>query len=69
MILIRVDYRVLPNYWNLCLTECLDGNSLLNKRSELVRKCMHQNKLLLCNVKRNKRPYGLMLVAVFCIYI
>ena len=27
--------------------------NLLNKRSELVIKCRHQNNLLLCNLKRN----------------
>ena len=31
----------------------LDNCNLLNKRSELVSKCRHQNELLLCNVKRN----------------
>ena len=29
------------------------ATNLLNKRSELVGKCRHQNKLLLCNLKRN----------------
>ena len=32
----------------------LDDSNLLNKMSELVSKCRHaDNKLLLCNVKRN----------------
>ena len=35
------------------IIESLDDKNLLNKKSELVSKCRHQNKLLLCNVKRN----------------
>ena len=31
----------------------LNDCTLLNKRSELISKCRHQNMLLLCNVKRN----------------
>ena len=55
----KVKSKVSPNYCTLCLTEkaffveFLDDLNLLNKRSELVSKCMHQNKLLLYNVKRN----------------
>ena len=56
----KVNSKVSPNYCKLCLTEkffieSLDDCNLLNKRSELVSKCRHQNKLLLCNVKRNDR--------------
>ena len=55
----KVNSKVSPNYCKLCLTEkfftikSLDHCNLLNKRSELLSKCRHQNKLLLCNVKRN----------------
>ena len=55
----KVNSKVSPNYCKLCLTEkffiikSLDDCNLLNKRSELARKCRHQNKLLLCNVRRN----------------
>ena len=55
----KVNSKVSPNYCKLCLTEkffifkSLHDCNLLNKRSELVSKCRHQNKLLLCNVKRN----------------
>ena len=55
----KVKSKVSPNYCKLCLTENFlifkspDDCNLLNKRSELVSKCRHQNKLLLCNVKRN----------------
>ena len=50
---------VSSNHCKLCRTEkfyiieSLDDKNLLNKKSELVSKCRHQNKLLLCNVKRN----------------
>ena len=55
----KVHGRVSQNYFKLCLTEkffiikSLDHCNLLNKRSEPVSKRRHQNKLLLCNVKRN----------------
>ena len=55
----KVNSVVSSNYCKLCLTEkfyiieSLDDKNLLNKKSELVSKCRHQNKLLLCNVKRN----------------
>ena len=55
----KVNSKVSPNYCKLCLTEkffiikSLDDCNLLNKRSEFARKCRNQNKLLLCNVKRN----------------
>ena len=55
----KVKSKVSPNCCTLCLTEkgffveFLDDLNLLNKRSELVGKCMHQKKLLLYNVKRN----------------
>ena len=44
--------------WNLCLNEMLEtathqGKRLLNKRSELVSKCRHFNKLLLMNCEDN----------------
>ena len=51
--------KISPNYCKLCLTEkffiikSLDDCNLLNKRSALVSKCRHQNKLLLCNIERN----------------
>ena len=43
---------------NLCLNEKLEiathqGKNLLNKRSELVSKCRHFNKLLLMNFEDN----------------
>ena len=55
----KVNSKVSTNYCNICLTKkffiikSLEDCNLLNKRSELVSKCRHQNKLLLCNVKRN----------------
>ena len=55
----KINSVVSSNYYcKLCLTEklyiieSLDDKNLLNKKFELVRKCRHQNKLLLCNVKR-----------------
>ena len=41
---------------------------MLNKRTEVVSKRRHQNKFLLWNVKK-KWQYGLLLVAVFCVFI
>ena len=55
----KVNSVISSNYCKLCLTEkfyitaSLDDENLLNKKSELVNKCRHQKKLLLCNVKRN----------------
>ena len=55
----RVNSKVSPNYCKLSLTEkfliikSFDDCNLLSKRSELVSKCRHQNKLLLRNIKRN----------------
>ena len=55
----KVNSEVSPIYCKLCLTEkiiiikSLDDCNFLNKRSELVSNCRHQNELLLCNVKRN----------------
>ena len=55
----KVNSVVSSNYCKLCLTEKFyiiespDDKNLLNKKSELVSKCRHQNKLLLCTVKRN----------------
>ena len=54
-----VNSVVSSNYCKLCLTEkfyiieSLCDKNLLNAKYELVSKCRHQNKLLLCNVKRN----------------
>ena len=39
------------------ITQSLRDKKLLNKKSELVNKCRHQNKLLLRNVKRNDTIY------------
>ena len=55
----KVNRKVSSNYCKSCLMEkflnikSLNGKKLLSKRFELVSKCRHQNKLLLCNVKRN----------------
>ena len=35
------------------IIKSLDDCNWLNRRSEIVSKCNHQNKLLLCNVRRN----------------
>ena len=35
------------------IIESLDDKNLLNKKCELVSKCRHQNRLLLCNTQRN----------------
>ena len=54
----KIKSVVSSNYCKLRLTEkfyiieSLDDKNLLNKKSELVSKCRHQNKLL-CKVKRN----------------
>ena len=45
------------NYCRLCLTEncfiinSIGNNQVLNKRSEFVNKCRHQNKYLIKNMK------------------
>ena len=55
----KVNSKVSPNYCKLCLmkkifiVKSLQDCNLLNKRSELALRCRHQNKLLLCKVKRN----------------
>ena len=55
----RVSSKTSANYGKLCLTEkfyitrSLSNKNLLNKKSELVNKCRHQNKLLLSNIKKN----------------
>ena len=55
----KVNSVVSSNYCKLyltekfCIIESLDYKNLLTKKSELVSKCRHQNKLLLCSVKRN----------------
>ena len=47
----RVNSKTAANYCKLCLAETfsiiqsLDYKNLLNKKSELVNKCRHQNKL------------------------
>ena len=47
-------------YYRLCLTErsfiinCIGDNRLLNKTSEFVNKCRHQNNCLIKNVKLKK---------------
>ena len=54
----KVNRKVSLNYCKLCLTEnffiikSLHDCSILNKRSEFVSKCRHQNKLLLSNAKK-----------------
>ena len=74
----KVNGKVSPNYCKLYLTEkffiikSLDHCNLLNKRSEPVSKCRHQNKLLLCNVIRNDsidRRLQLYFVLIFNILI
>ena len=55
----RVNGKTAANYSKLCLTknyyiiQFLDDKNFLSKKSELVNKCRHQNKLLLSNVKKN----------------
>ena len=55
----KVNSVVSSNYCKLCLTEkfyiieSLNDKNLLNKKCELVSKCRHQNRLLLCNAQRN----------------
>ena len=55
----KVNSKVSLNYCKLCLTEklfiiiFLDECNLLNKISDFFSECRHQNKLLLCNKKRN----------------
>ena len=39
----------------MCIIEYPDKQNLLNKRSELVNKCRHQNKFLLKNYKNKKK--------------
>ena len=54
------------NFCKLCLTEkmfimnALNGSQLLNKNSELINTCRHQNKLLLKCLKRNKKRHDSM---------
>ena len=57
------SYRGNPSRCNLCLTEKLcilsaDRSTLLNKRSELITKCRHENKFYAANQKqdRSNRP-------------
>ena len=57
----QVNSKTRINFCLLCLTEKLkiidvfDDPRLLNKKSELVNTCRHQNKLLLKSFKRNSR--------------
>ena len=59
----KVNSVISSSYCKLCLTEkfyiieSLDDKNLLNKKSELVSKCRHHDKLLLCNVKRKDSMY------------
>ena len=54
----KVNRKVSLNYWKLYLTETvfiikfLHDCSILNKGSEYVSKCRHQDKLLLGNAKK-----------------
>ena len=54
----RVNSETAVNSCKLCLTEkfyiiqSLNDKNLLNKKSELVNKCWHQNILLSRNIKR-----------------
>ena len=51
------------NFCKLCLTEkvflinALNNSRLLNKKSELINTCRHQNKLLLKCLKRTNKKY------------
>ena len=53
------------NFCKLCLTEtvfiinALDDSQLLNKKSELINMCGHQNKLLLKCLKRNDKRHSM----------
>ena len=55
----RVNSTPNKSFCKLCLMEklfiikSLDDNNMLNKRSELISKCRHQNKTLLCNFKND----------------
>ena len=55
----RVNSTPNKSFCKLCLMEklfiikYLDDNNMLNKRSELISKCRHQNKTLLCNFKND----------------
>lgn len=65
-------YRNGAKRCNLCLTEKLaiiDGepNKLLNKRSELVSKCRHENKFYLSNYKTSYKDESLVPSARRCI--
>ena len=40
---------LMEKYW---IIKYFDDSNLLNKKSELINKCRHQNKFLLMNVKR-----------------
>ena len=54
------------NFCKLCLTEkvfiinALNDSQLLNKKSELINTCRHQNKLLLKCLKRNNKRHDSM---------
>ena len=58
------------------IIKSLNDSNLLNKKSELISKCKHQYKLLLCNVKRNDSMIDihscilyLYLIFSFCLYL
>ena len=42
------------------ITNTLNGTQLLNKKSELINACRHQNKLLLKFLKRNNKRHDSM---------
>ena len=77
----KVNNKVSLNNCKLCLMEkifvikSLEDCNLLNKRSELVRKYRYQNKLLLCNWKRNDSMdrclwlYFVFIFNIFCLFI
>ena len=55
----KVNSKPINNFCKLCLMEklyiikSLDNKNMLNKRSELISKCRHQNKMLLSNYKHD----------------
>ena len=57
----KVPCKVKANYCKLCLTEksfiikSLDDEKLLNKRTEFISKCRHDNKLVIKNVCKDSK--------------
>ena len=51
----RIKFCVLCFTEKLKIIDVFDDSRLLNKKSELVNACRHQNKLLLKSFKRNSR--------------